>query len=454
MDLISKFLAANKNKKLKVHVIGDCMIDENYEVKVTRISPESPNICVMQSTSDLPTCLPGGAANVCCQLQKFNVDVTLAGLMDYTAARIYENAGISTMIGIGNLHVPVKKRFFEGTTQVGHRWDIERPDYGFKNLQEHLHHMAVCYSELDSPDVIILSDYNKGVFKEGYAYLPLKKGVPIIVDPKKGPLDKWRGCTILKPNSEEAEAFTGLSDWKQQCDYLNQATQCEIVITRNSKGVVGTCNQEYFEHKPVRTGHNSVGAGDCFAAVFALAIGHGFNVSDAANIANIAGGAYVQQPRGVVSLWDLQKQSKYATVEGLRNRDYKLAVTNGCYDIVHSGHLECLRVAKSKGDKLVVAVNSDASVTRLKGPNRPVVPLAERMEMLAALEYVDYVISFDEDTPLKLIESILPDVLVKGADWKNQGAVGTKIVPEVYYVPLIKDKSTTNIIEKIKSFTS
>lgn len=185
--------------------------------------------------------------------------------------------------------------------------------------------------------------------------------------------------------------------------------------------------------------------------MLALAVAHNFPVPQAAKIAYEAGSLFVQQvQRGPITPWQLQKKSKFIRSEDLKNRDYKLVFTNGCFDILHAGHLESLRFAKSKGDKLVVGVNSDASVSRLKGPKRPVVPLNERMEMLAALETVDYVISFDEDSPHELVKQIAPDVLIKGADWAHRPIAGSEFVKEVCFVPLVEDRLTTNIIEKIK----
>ncbi len=447
MDLINDFLKANKSNRLSVHVIGDCMIDENYHTKITRISPESPNISVMLSESDVPISLPGGAANVCHQLKNFNVDCLLFGFISHYAGKVYDNHGIKYTYMDSVFHTPIKKRFFDGEVQVGNRWDLERARYGLgEDLPAKQQKLAAEMTYCKKPDVVIMSDYNKGVF-EGCSYLP--RDVPVLVDPKRQPIDRWRGCTVFKPNACEAEILSGLTDWKSQCDYFMDKLSCQaVVITRSSNGVVGRSGCDYFEYNPKRSipAFKPAGAGDCFIGVMALAIGHGFCVRDAATIAYEAGYVYVQQ-KEVISVWELKKQSKFVAPEDLAKRDCKLVFTNGCYDVLHSGHLECLRFAKSKGDKLVVAVNSDDSVKRLKGPTRPVVNLKERMEMLAALECVDYVVEFEDDIPLNVIQTIKPDVLVKGADWKN--AVGAELVKEVYYVPLVEDKSTTNIINNI-----
>lgn len=459
MKIIQQFLEKNKKKKVTVDVVGDSMIDEYYNVKVTRISPESPSVCVMLSDSDQANeVLPGGAANVCYQLNNFNVRARLFTWLDDEAKVIFESCGVPSMSALlpKGLKISRKKRFYDGESQVGDRWDIEKKNYGLNeegivNMQANL---ESGFSMSGSADVVIYSDYNKGIFNGGFRY---HTNIPKIVDPKDPPLIKWRGCCdIFKPNHTEAYKLSdGLTDWRQQCDYFQEKLGCHsVVITRNGKGVAGKSGGNYFEHHPVDYvyAHKTSGAGDTFVALLGAAVAHGFSVKDSAAIAFEAGSLFVQQKnRRPITPWQLQRQSKFISPEDLENRDYKLVFTNGCFDVLHSGHLESLRFAKSKGDKLLVAVNSDDSVRRFKGESRPVMSLQERMEMLAALEIVDYVVSFEDDSPYDLIEQIIPEVLVKGADWKGKGgAVGSELVKETYFVPLVEDKSTTNIIDKIK----
>lgn len=455
----------NSQHKPTIHVVGDSMIDEFYNVKVTRISPESPNICVMLSSTDQPDeVLPGGAANICYQLKNFNVNSKLFSWKDQYASSVFEEADLifdGIMLRDFSGSLPVKKRFFDGDTQVGYRWDVETPNCGVLQsaLSDYQLGLFNIWLEAHVPDVMILSDYNKGIFSTtAVPYLNCTSnslGIPTIVDPKKGPLCKWKGCTIFKPNSVEAQELSGLSDWRAQCEFFQKELGCRaVVITQQGTGVVGKEEMDYFEYSPPnRVKANKIsGAGDCFVGVLALAISHKMSIKDAAIVAFEAGALFVQQhSRSPITPWQLQKKSKYVTPQDLYKRDFTLVFTNGCFDILHSGHLESLRFAKTKGDKLVVAVNSDASVSRLKGQKRPVVPLAERMEILAALECVDYVISFENDSPLELVRYIKPDVLIKGADWKDKPVAGTEYAGEVCFVPLVKDKSTTNIIEKIKT---
>ena len=465
MQSISDLLQKNRSKRASILVVGDCMLDEYYNVKVTRISPESPNVAVMLSDSEEPVAVrPGGAANVCYQLRHFNCQCDLLGFADEEALGYFSQAGLNAgyCIVLPSSRIPRKKRFFDGDSQVGDRWDIECSNYRLhpdilevkrKELQRVFVEITDEGSEYDA---VVLSDYAKGVFGNSFVHGSLG-GVPIIVDPKKGPLEKWRGCTVLKPNYEEACFLTGKIDPKEQTSYIKKVVGCDsVVITHNGKGAYVLDNNEFCHYSPItkRNANSVIGAGDAFGAVLALCLAHGMNVTDAAEVAFEAGAVYVQQKHNQpITPWELQKQSKFVTPEELRNRDFRLVFTNGCFDIMHSGHLDTLKFARSKGDKLVVAVNSDASVSRLKGTNRPVVSLEERKKMLAALECVDFVIGFDEDTPLRLIHKIRPDVLVKGGDYKPDDIVGGEFVPEVVIAPFVEDHSTTSIIDKIKALT-
>ncbi len=463
MNALNELLVKNSERRVSVHVIGDSMIDCAYQGKVTRVSPDSPNINVFRTTTASPTeVFPGGAANVCYLLKNFNADATLFSWVDVNGYQWFSNAGLQLngLVLREDLPFPVKHRFWDGDIQVGLRWDVEETDYTKEGWDEVRTRTRKLIMDSANPDIIILSDYDKGMFVDELSikslsyYLP---GVPIIIDPKKGPVSKWASirCTVFKPNSVEAiELSDGETDRYKQCDYFQRKVKCEsVLITDQGKGVYGKYEGRYFEYTPKHyiSAHKTIGAGDCFVSVLAVAMAHGIPLDRAAEVAFEAGARYVQQQsREPITLWQLQKQSKFVMPEELTSRNHKLVFTNGCFDILHTGHLESLRFAKSKGDKLVVAVNSDASVSRLKGPKRPVVPLEDRMEMLAALECVDYVVSFDQNDPQELIETIRPDVLIKGEDWKDKVVAGSDVVKEVCFVPLVHDRSTTNMIEKIR----
>lgn len=464
MELLQRFAKSldECQKAIFIHIIGDSMLDEDYQVKVSRISPECANVHVLLSEDDTPfRKFPGGAANVAYQLNNFNIVSRLFTFIDDEAYKVIRNHGVKYWGGINlpkDHYIPHKKRFYEKGFQVVARWDIEKPRYGlddatFRHLQAELTMRWLIFQV--EPDVMIFSDYNKGIFSGDFKLNWFDTKAVTIVDPKAAPLDRWIGCTIFKPNSKEAETLSGFKDWQRQCDFFKKELNCKaVIITQEGDGIAGKVD-DYFEYRPKCNVKpmDIIGAGDCFIGVLALAITHGFTIEESAKIAFHGGLMYVQQKqRGMFGPWSFHASGKILkNWHFLRNREYKLVFTNGCFDLIHSGHLHTLEFARNQGDKLVVAVNSDESIRRLKGDTRPILPLYERMKLLAALEHVDYVISFDEDTPQKLIEGIKPDVLVKGADWEGKEVAGADCVKEVCYVPLIQGHSTSEIIKKIKS---
>lgn len=455
--IIDDFLNCNRSNRPVIHCVGDAMIDEYYDVKVNRISPEFP-MPIMHSKDHSVTLRPGGAANVAAQFRHFDVYAKLFCFPDRVANRVFlsydndfDTHWHSNSLNL-NATLPVKRRFLDNGIQVT-RHDIEVPNCGLTEQE-----INIVVTDLGKylgekkhdVNVAILSDYNKGFFLSPRRVLEFYKGVKTIVDPKKGPLEKWQGCTIFKPNAVEAEALTGLKDWRVQSKYIQKVLGCEsVVITQNSQQVAGIHKGEFFIHQSTPVNVDSVvGAGDCFSAFLAMAVAHGFEIPEAVEIADTASSVYVQHRMNRPVCPAELVTHQIVNPEDLYNRDFRLVFTNGCFDILHKGHLDTLKFAKSKGEKLVVALNSDESIKRLKGDSRPIVPLEQRLAVMANLKDVDFVCSFDEDTPLEIIKKIRPDVLVKGGQYELEKIVGADIVPEVYRAPMIDGLSTTSILSK------
>ena len=450
--LLHKFLKRIHARQPEIHCVGDAMLDVYHDVDIQRISPEHP-VPVMRAAGN-PVKLPGGAANVAHQFKHLNANIRLICHADIDSMALFSRLGIPMRATFPrDFQLPVKTRFLSSGQQIAPRLDQEKPLYGLS--QETLDTWSESLMELMAreplPEVAILSDYDKGLFASDVIRpFDLYRDKTItIVDPKKGPFEKWEGCTIFKPNAKEARELTGYTDWRVQVEFLKNRLGCQaVVITQSSDGIVGLDRNEIFEYKPAQRGpaRNVTGAGDCFAAFFAAAIAHAFSVREAAEIACEAATAYVHQDLGIPLCPADIVPGKIVRPWDLRRRGFRLAFTNGCFDVLHQGHLETLKFAKSKGERLVVAVNSDESVRRLKGQGRPVVPLQHRMAILAALEYVDYVTSFEEDTPMEAILSCRPEVLVKGGDYKEGDILGRDVVEEVHVAPLFPDAHSSDFL--------
>jgi D-beta-D-heptose 7-phosphate kinase / D-beta-D-heptose 1-phosphate adenosyltransferase len=463
MQLLNQFLKKQRSQKLNIHCVGDAMIDEYYSVSVNRISPEFP-MPIMHSEKDNAIRKPGGVANVVYQFRHLNVNARLICFSDTEATVIFREHNLNfTPCIMGSSIIPRKKRFLDNGIQVK-RWDIEQANCGLSDPIKQRKDALEFTKNFEQPDVVILSDYDKGFF-EGINVDPSKdwtsnqqwleryKDCITIVDPKHGPVLKWNGCTVFKPNAKEAKELSGLIDPKEQCKFFIDTIGCQsVIITQGGKGFVSMTGNEYFEYNSescCSLPESVIGAGDCFSAFLAQALGLGFSAKESAIIAFEAGAIYVtnRMNRPIVPA-ELIKD-KLVEPEDLLHRDFKLVFTNGCFDLLHRGHLQTLRFAKSKGEKLVVALNTDSSIKRLKGESRPIKTLAEREAVMAALDMVDFVVSFDEDTPYEIIQKCKPDILVKGGDYQHS-KISEKygsIVKEIYISPSIEGLSTSNFLK-------
>jgi D-beta-D-heptose 7-phosphate kinase/D-beta-D-heptose 1-phosphate adenosyltransferase len=351
--------------------------------------------------------------------------------------------------------LPIKRRYVENGLQVGPRLDIEFENCKLteQQIKEYYNLTKNFVSSNDVPHVVILSDYNKGYFKSEENFIELFPGAITIVDPKSKNLGKWKNCTIFKPNAKEARDLSGLTEWKEQCEFFVKELNCEsVIITHAGNGIKGWSKGEFFEYLPSYEQNDVqsvIGAGDCFAAFLGLAKAHGYSTEDASKLAFHAGLVYVRQKNNRPIVLGELISDKIVAPEDLILRDFDLAFTNGCFDILHKGHLETLKFAKSKAKKLVVAINSDESVRALKGDTRPVVPFEHRAAVIANLKVVDFVIKLDDLTPFEIIKTIKPDVLIKGGDYDVSNVVGKEFVKEVVLAPFIANYSSTNFIEKI-----
>lgn len=464
-----------QSKRLTIAVIGDSLLDKYQYGKVERISPEAPVLILDSGFSD-PIFKPGGAANVCYQFSHFNSDVYLFSFLDANSYFHFQdlnfNIDYCPIMEVWEGKIPRKIRFFDEDVYLL-RQDREMPNYGLKNVEvyrEKLISSFYKFSENNKIDVVLMSNYGKGVFDEKLCKSIIKRcndlNIKIICDPKKN-LEHWESCTVIKPNKKEATLLTECKDEISQLDYIYKLTKPDnngCLITKSGDGVIGKDQEGYFEIKPnvkVKDVSSVIGAGDAFLGILALAIGHGYSLRESAKIAFEGGCLYVKEKHNrPITSYELNRKIDYSAAKNISLEELKYlrfqcypeekwVITNGCYDIIHPGHLSTLNFAKSKGHRLIVALNSDESVKRIKGDSRPVVNLEGRIKVVSSLECVDFVVSFEEDTPYNIIKELEPDVLVKGGQYSGGHIVGDDIVKEIHFAPMEQGKSTTNLIEKI-----
>jgi len=331
-------------------------------------------------------------------------------------------------------------------------------------------------------DLVVLSDYAKGTLGRPLTRVILEAtreaGVPVLVDPKPPAYRRYRGACAVTPNRPEASEWVGfpvdsLDAAESAAKKIMEDLGVEAVVLKLDRdGIVLASRVDGVAHFPIvpREIFDVTGAGDVVIAALAMAIASGAGFPEAVRLANLAAGIEVGR-LGVVAvsraeLLEAVHEEKVVVggvpaidevleiLDGRRQRGERIVFTNGCYDVVHTGHVRLLRAARAEGDALVVGLNSDASTRRLKGDGRPVIPEAERAEMLLSLSCVDHVVVFDEDTPLDIIRRVMPDVLVKGEDWREKGVVGREFVEyhggRVVLVPLTPGRSTTEILKRIR----
>ena len=462
----------------RVLVVGDVLLDRFVHGSVQRISPEAPVPVLRRSR--VSTML-GGAGNVAANVMSLGGRPRLIGVVGDDA----EGEEVAALCAAMDLHdvrlVPaagrptsVKTRLIADNQQVL-RLDVESVEPLERPVHEAVE--AAVAAALGDARMLVLSDYGKGVLGDGGAERLIARaraaGTPVLVDPKGIDYDRYRGATYITPNLKELHEATGLpvaSDAQVEAaarTLLERLGLEAVIATRSEKGV-SVISRDAVLHAPTeaREVFDVSGAGDTAVATLALALAGGASLADAARLANVAAGVAVSK-RGTaqVSLAELAEtlraqdpaeagspRAADLILAEWRRRDLRIGFTNGCFDIVHPGHVALLSRARALCDRLVVGLNADASVRRLKGEGRPINDEASRRIVLEALRSVDLVLAFEEDTPEALIRRVRPDVLIKGADYTLDQVVGADFVlasgGRVELVPLVEGQSTTAIARR------
>ncbi|MBI4377660.1 MAG: D-glycero-beta-D-manno-heptose-7-phosphate kinase [Nitrospinae bacterium] len=471
------------SKGLRVMVVGDIILDEYIWGDIDKISPEAP-VGILECRSE--NFVPGGAANVANNIKSLGCEVYLVGAVgkDEKGKRLRR-----LMKKIGIHHDGVFEDPDRPTTNkirvIAHSQQILRIDREDRRaIENHIKDKLTRYIEKLMPvvDGVICSDYGKGVLSNDVISFIIKiarKNKTIVMaDPKGSDYSKYEGIQVITPNKKEASEAAGIEihsedDVKLSAKRLLKTFKGDaVLITRGAEGMSlfqgnGKATNIPTEAKEV---YDVTGAGDTVISVFGMVTFAGYDMVDAARLANIAAGIEVGKVGTSVVTKDeiityldegeLKARGKILSYPELRqtvslakNKKKKIVFTNGCFDLLHIGHIKYLRQARSYGDLLIIGLNDDSSVRKLKGPRRPLIGQDERAHLLAALDCVDYVVLFSELTPERLIKGIKPDVLVKGGDYTKDQVVGRDFV-ESYggraeIVPVIKGMSTSHIVKKI-----
>jgi len=461
-------------RTVHILIIGDVMLDRYWQGQSQRISPEAPvPIVHVQQQSERP----GGAANVAVNITSLGAKATLMGVTGDDAAadslqQLLEAKNVSCQFQrLANMPTITKLRILSRHQQLL-RLDFEQSLSDF-NCDEFIVNWQTAFQ---NSRVIVLSDYGKGALAQPQALIKAARQADkaVIVDPKGNDFSKYKHASLITPNLSEFEAVVGdcpdLASLEQKGNNLRQDLQLDaLLITRSEQGMTLIRADQPPVHLPAHNHdvYDVTGAGDTVVSVLASSLSAGQDMLSATALANHAAGLVVTksgaasvtvaelksslQPQldGLLSLNELNQQRKQA-----KNRQQTVVMTNGCFDILHPGHIHYLNQARQLGDKLIVAVNDDASVKRLKGDTRPINTLADRMAVLAGLQAVDWVIPFSEDTPADLICQLNPDILVKGGDYQVSEIAGHECVlaqgGQVLTLDFVTSQSTTGLLERIK----
>lgn len=463
-------------------VLGDPILDHYVWGDAHRISPEAPIPVLRQEGEDFK---PGGAGSVCFNFQQLGAEVVFCGVVgDDPEGQRFRQLLTPFNIGLRGLRMQpgrvtsVKTRFMARSQQML-RVDREMTDPISPESEGEVDRFLA--EQIPGVKLVAVSDYGKGVVTPAVAQGIMARcraaGIPCIADPAKiSDYSRYRGFTLIAPNRSEAEMASGITIRNPEAlaaaarKLLEQHDLAYVAVTRDKDGITlfGRDGSVFHDPAHVREVFDVTGAGDMVTTVLGLVLAAGGGIQDAVRLANVAAGIEVgklgvapvsrQEIRDALLQQDSTSKVKsldelLPLLGKLRVAGRRIVFTNGCFDILHQGHIELLHAAKAFGDALIVGLNSDRSVRQLKGPQRPILGEDERARLLSALGEVDFVVLFDDPTPLRLLESIRPEVLVKGAQYRPDQVVGRELVERyggrVELIPHVEGISTTEIVSRI-----
>tara|TARA_B110000008_G_scaffold273107_1_gene306836 strand:- start:321 stop:1742 length:1422 start_codon:yes stop_codon:yes gene_type:complete len=468
----------NLNKKTKILVIGDLIIDQYLWGETNEISPEAPVPII--KVDQISTIL-GGAGNVVNNLKSLGADTDIISVIgnceiSKKARDLLTEINVSTKyLYIEKNRITSKKTRIISSQQQVIRFDRESTKIirtsSQRKILENFTNIVTDYS------CVLFSDYGKGVLSKELCQSLIKvakiNDVKVLIDPKGPDFKKYTGAYLLTPNKKEAIAATGIdinnkATLKKAISYLQKEFKLNISLITLSDQGIAVLDDKFRTHPTLaREVFDVTGAGDTVLASLGFALANNLCIDDSVKFSNLAAGVVVSKIGSATATINeiinyessldkstTNKCKSHLEIENTSNeyreKGKKIVFTNGCFDLLHAGHVQYLDASKKFGDILIVGLNSDSSVKNLKGNNRPINSVNDRAYMLAALESVDYVVTFDELTPIKLIKKIKPDILVKGSDYEGKNVVGQEVAKELKFIKLVDGKSTSKTINKIK----
>lgn len=457
-------------------VIGDVMLDRYVFGRIGKVSPEAS--CPVFQRSGSVRYQLGGASNVASQISNAGYKTYIVGNISKdsegkTLKELLLSHGVDcTLLGDSSLLTTTKERYISNANQQVFRIDYEEKTHIDESLgNKVLQYIKDCAAEISC---IVLSDYNKGVVSHEFCQKIIREAakynIPTIVDIKTDDIGKYQGATVIKGNLKEILRIAGTLDDENQINIETLLTDImpNLIQKLNTKHLVTTCGsmgivacdsegrlirQAGIEH-PI---FDVTGAGDVVTAYLCMGLCQGLGFNDIIRYCNIAASQSVSfLGNALIDSHNVYSDTKLCTLDVIRRNTQgkKVVFSNGCFDVLHAGHIDLLAKAKQLGDVLIVGLNSDSSISRLKGESRPVNPLDYRVKVLSALSMVDYIVSFDEETPINLIKALSPEVLVKGGDYTPDTIVGSEYVKSyggtVKVIPISYNISTSDILRNGK----
>ena len=461
----------------QILIVGDVMLDSYWQGPTQRISPEAPVpvVHVINQSKRL-----GGSANVAMNISSLGANASLFGLIgDDLHGRelsgLLDSSGVNNCCQVDNSITTTTKLRVLSQNQQLIRLDFEETRQDCDTVQL----LNNFQQQLSHADVVVLSDYGKGVLNDAQPFIRVAKrsSVPVLIDPKKNHFDNYAGAQLLTPNQKEFEAVVGICSDEAVLVEKARAVirECNInglLITQGGRGMTLVIDGQPAEHFPAHAKevYDVTGAGDTVIGALATGLANGMSSRDAVFLASKAAGIVVGRVgTAAVTVKDIEMLDRQAShklspiaekmkseaaclkeVKKWQQQGEKIAFTNGCFDLIHAGHVSYLEKAAALADVLIVGVNSDDSVKQLKGADRPINPLTDRLQVLASLASVDMVLPFSETTPERLLSLIKPDVLIKGGDYKVEEVLGREHAGEVKLINFVDGKSSTRMIDTIK----